>query len=158
ERSPPRAPSAACAAGRDRRDGRALRELAGEERERGLRLRRRVGREVEAEALEVRARLDRDLEGLGWQALRRELEHGGAVRKEPELGDDPALERRRRERELQDEDRAERSQLVRPDALRRVLGEERALLLREQLPQRPRPGDDLEHLVVRGLALHRRRA
>ena len=49
-------------------------------------------REVEAAAFEVRARLDRGLERLGGQALRRELEHARPVGDQPQLHHHPASE------------------------------------------------------------------
>src|SRR6185436_15189670 len=71
-------------------------ELCGEELERRLRLRLLFAEEVEAFAGEERLHLDRQVEGLGRQTLRRELEDARPVRVEPELGHEPPGEALRR--------------------------------------------------------------
>src|SRR5262249_38336317 len=133
-------------------------QLGRVELERRLRLRVRIRVENESPALEVRARLGGDLERLVREGLRPELEDPRAVGDEPELGDELAAVVRRDEGLLEYEGRAEQVEAVQLDPLRRVGGEERTLLLREELAQRPRAGGGLAHLVVRRLALHRRRA
>ena len=124
--------------------GRRLRacrlQSLGEELERLPGLRLLLAGEVDARARQERPRLRGDLERLGGRALGRELEDARVVRVEPHLGDELAAEALRRELELEHEDRAQDREVVELDALRRVLGVERPLLLREQLAQRPLAG------------------
>src|SRR6187455_1865912 len=80
-------------------------ELCGEELERRLRLRLLFAEEVEAFAGQERLHLDRQVERLGRQTLRRELEDARPVRVEPELGHEPPGEALRRVLQFQDEDR-----------------------------------------------------
>ena len=57
-------------------------------------------------------------------AARRQLENPRAVRVDPDLGDEPALELRRDEAQLEDEDRPEDGQVVERHPFRRVLREQ----------------------------------
>src|SRR5215207_4527645 len=113
-----------------------LLQLVGEERQRLARLRLLVLGRSDPALTEERARLGSDLERLRRRALRRDLEDPVAVGVQPQLDDELAPVRRWRALHLEHEDRAELDEVVEPDALRCVLGVERALLLREELAQR----------------------
>src|SRR5512132_800244 len=105
-----------------------------------LRLRLLLAGEVDALAGEVRPCLCSDLERLVRRGAGRELEHARAVGVDPHLGDEPAPELLWREAQLEHEDRPEDRQVVELDP-RRMLGEVRALLLREELAHRALAGD-----------------
>ena len=83
------------------------------------------------------------------EALRRELEDPRSVREQPYLRHEPATQRRRPEHQLEHERRAEDAQAVQPEPRRGVGGEERALLLREELPDGAAAANCLEYLLVR---------
>jgi hypothetical protein len=69
-------------------------------------------------------RLGGDLERLRRRALRRELEDPRPVGVEPQLDDHLAREALRHALDLEDEDRPEEREVLEPDAVGRVLGEE----------------------------------
>ena len=118
--------------------------------ERRPRLRLLLVSRVDALRGEERAGLGGDLERLARLALRRELEDPRAVRIEPHLGDQPAVVALGRVLQLEDEERAEDREVVERDPVGRVLGEERPLLLREELAQRPLARDGFLHVAGRG--------
>src|SRR5262249_34961186 len=107
-----------------------------EELERLARLRLLLARDLHLLRRKVRAALGGPLERLPRRATGGELEHARTVGVEPHLRDDLALEVLGRERALEDEDRSERRQVVERGAVRHVCRVVRALLLREELPQR----------------------
>src|SRR5689334_24379968 len=114
----------------------AVFQALGEVLERLARLRLLLAGEVESPACKEGANLGGDLERVGGCASGRELEHSGAVRVDPHLSDEPALELLRREAELQHEDRSEDRKVVEADSVLYVRGEERLLLLGEELADR----------------------
>ena len=75
-------------------------------------LRLLLAREIDAVLDEIRPGLGGYLECLRRLAARRQLENPRAVRVDPHLGDEPALEARRDEAQLEDEDRPEDGQVV----------------------------------------------
>src|SRR4051812_1579135 len=99
-------------------DHRFRRELRREQLERRLGLRLGLAGEIEADSLEIGARLGAHLERLLREPLGRELEDPRAVRQEPHLDGQPAAELRRDGGELQHEDRPEDAEIVEPEALR----------------------------------------
>ena len=100
---------------------------------------------VQAHALvrEEEPRLGGNLEGVRCGALRRQLENSRPVGVEPDLRDHAALQLRRLEVQLEDEDRSKDREVVEPESVRTVRSEERALLLREELLRTSLPERDI---------------
>ena len=133
-------------------------ELGGEELECRLRLGVLLALGGDALGGEELLHLHGDIDALPGEALRGELDDARAVRVEPHLGDDAPPERLRRELQLEHEDRAQDGELVEGQPRWGVLGEERALVLREQLAQRSSTARRLADRGRRQLTLERPRA
>src|SRR5436190_10339148 len=120
-------------------------QLLREELQGLARLRRLGAGRVDVALGEEGAALGGDLEGLCRAALRRELEDARPVGIEPQLDHHLAREPGRRGLELEHEDGPQEREVLERDPLGRVLGEEGALLLGEQLAQRRGARGHVQH-------------
>jgi hypothetical protein len=129
----------------------------GEELERLLRFCLLLAGQVNALLREEHTDLGRHLEGVRGCAFRGQLQDARIVRIEPQLGDQTVLEVLGGELQLQDEDRTKHREVVQLDPIGCVVREERPLLLREQLAQRPGFGQRFADVCV-SRRFHRGRA